>query len=192
MATVYNVTASATVRYKRATREHVILFFVFRDCLFEVRSNVMACDKCFRKCVDPCLRFLTPDDTHDLCIMCVGEEHACSVLVGAVSAHCECFLLRKVHSHLSLFSREEGAGICNPRLGSLSRGRRLKSWGSQMELTEEFERGVNLLHASAVDERELLEGDVLSLTSSDPAASALLVSSQKEQEVADEGKKMLK
>lgn len=57
-----------------------------------------------------------------------------------------------------------------------------------MELTEDFERGVNLLHASAANERELLEGDVLSLTYSDPAASALLVSSQKEQEVADEGK----
>lgn len=54
-----------------------------------------------------------------------------------------------------------------------------------MELTEEFGRGGNLSHASAADERKLLEGDVLSLTSSDPAASALLVSSQKEQEVAD-------
>ncbi len=43
-----------------------------------------------------------------------------------------------------------------------------------MELADEFERGVNLLRLSAADKSELLEEDVLSLTSSDPAGSALL------------------
>ncbi len=42
----------------------------------------MSVEKCFRRCVDPCQRFLTPDDTHNLCVMCVGKEHAHSVLIG--------------------------------------------------------------------------------------------------------------
>ncbi len=36
----------------------------------------MFVEKRLRRCVDPCQRFLTPDDTHDLCVMCLGEEHA--------------------------------------------------------------------------------------------------------------------
>ncbi len=42
----------------------------------------MSIEKRFRRCIDPCQHFLTPDDTHDLCVMCLGEEHACSVLEG--------------------------------------------------------------------------------------------------------------
>ncbi len=30
--------------------------------------------KAFRRCVHPCPRYLTPDDTHDLCVFCLGEE----------------------------------------------------------------------------------------------------------------------
>ncbi|ROL43895.1 hypothetical protein DPX16_11927 [Anabarilius grahami] len=67
---------------------------------------------------------------------------------------------------------------------------RLRLWWSQVELAEEFERGMALTCSSAADESELLEEDVLSLTSSDPAGSALLVFSQVEQEVSDEGDKV--
>lgn len=42
-----------------------------------------------------------------------------------------------------------------------------------MELADEFESGINLLH-SAADKSELLEEDVLSVTSSDLAVSVLL------------------
>ncbi len=38
--------------------------------------------KAFKKCVDPCPRYLTPDDTHDCCVFCLGEEHARDVLEG--------------------------------------------------------------------------------------------------------------
>lgn len=51
-----------------------------------------------------------------------------------------------------------------------------------MELAEEFERAVDLLRDSVADESELLVEDVLSSTSSGPAASALPA----EQEVADD------
>ncbi len=43
----------------------------------------MSIVKRFRKCADPCQRYLTSDDAHDLCIGCLGEEHMRSVLKGA-------------------------------------------------------------------------------------------------------------
>ncbi len=49
----------------------------------------MSVEKCFRRCVDPCQHCLTLDDTHDLCVMCLGEEHARSVLEGMECVHCE-------------------------------------------------------------------------------------------------------
>ncbi|ROL43428.1 hypothetical protein DPX16_17249 [Anabarilius grahami] len=56
------------------------------------------------------------------------------------------------------------------------------------ELVGEFERGVNLSQPPGADEDELLDdGDVLSLKSSGPAASALLAFNPREQEMAIEG-----
>lgn len=46
---------------------------------------------------------------------------------------------------------------------------------------------MDLSHSSAADTRELLDQDMLSLVSSDPADSALLGASQEEQDVAEEG-----
>ncbi len=63
--------------------------------------------KAFKKCVDPCPRYLTPDDTHDLCVFCLGEEHARNVLEGEICMHCELFSMKKLRSRLSLFSRLE-------------------------------------------------------------------------------------
>ncbi len=57
--------------------------------------------KAFKKCVDPCPRYLTPDDTHNCCIFCLGEEHARDVLEGAICVHCELFSMKKLCSRLS-------------------------------------------------------------------------------------------
>ncbi len=103
--------------------------------------------------------------------------------------HCERFSLRKLRSHLSLFSRELGQ-FSAPRdsvSAAAEAARRLRSWGSQMELSDEFERGINLSRPSAVDESKLRGEDVLSLTSSELTGSALLSSGQSEQDLADEG-----
>ncbi len=64
--------------------------------------------KCFRRCDDLCQLFLTPDDTHDLYVMCLGEEHAHSFLKGTKCIHRELFSLGKLRSRLSLFSRGLG------------------------------------------------------------------------------------
>jgi len=49
----------------------------------------------------------TPMNTHSLCIVCLGVEHACSLgvehacsaLKGAGLVHCDKFTVRKLHSH---------------------------------------------------------------------------------------------
>ncbi len=69
----------------------------------------MSVEKRFRRCVDPCQRCLTLDHTRDLCVMCLGEEHARSVLEGMECVHCEHFFCgKKLRSRLSFFSRKLG------------------------------------------------------------------------------------
>ncbi len=145
--------------------------------------------KAFRKCVDPCLCYLTPDDTHDYCVFCLGEEHARDVLEGAICVHCELFSMRKLRSRLSLFSSKEGQPSASrdlrPTVAEARRG--MKSWGSRVDLADELERELSLSHESARNENEPLDyDDVISLTSSDPAASALLGYNPDEQEMAED------
>ncbi len=144
--------------------------------------------KAFRKCVDPCLCYLTPDDTHDYCVFCLGEEHARDVLEGAICVHCELFSMRKLCSRLSLFSSNEGQPPASRDLrpsAAEARGR-MKSWGSRVDLADELERELSLSHESAGNEGEPLDyDDVISLTSSDPAASALLGYTPDKQEMAE-------
>ncbi len=141
--------------------------------------------KAFKKCVDPCPRYLTPDDTHDCCVFCLGEEHAHDVLEGAICVHCERFSRKKLRS-LSLFSRKEGQPSASRDSGPTAAEvrRRLKSWGSQLDMAYELERDRPFSRASAENESELLDcDDAIFLTSSDSAASALLGYAQEEQEM---------
>lgn len=55
----------------------------------------------------PCPCFITGDVSHKMCVFCMGEEHARSVLEGADCAHCEKFNLCKLCSRLILFERNE-------------------------------------------------------------------------------------
>ncbi len=144
--------------------------------------------KAFKRCVHPCPRYLTPDDTHDLCVFCLGEEHARDVIEGAICVHCELFSMRKLRSRLSLFSRKEGQPSASrgsrPTVAEARRG--MSSWGSQADLADELERGLSFSRSSAANEDELLgDDDAISLTSSDPAASALLGYAQEEQEMSE-------
>ncbi len=62
-------------------------------------------------------------------------------------------------------------------------------WGLQANLADELERGLSFSLSSAANEGELLDDDdAIALTSSDPAASALLGYAQEEQEMS-KGKK---
>ncbi len=49
---------------------------------------------------------LTPDDTHNLCVFCLGKEHARDVLEGKSACTVSFFYVKAPLS--SLFSRKEG------------------------------------------------------------------------------------
>lgn len=76
--------------------------------------------KHFRNCVHSCKHYLTPDDSHDLCVICMGKEHAPLVLEGAEYEHCESSSMKKLCSCLSLFSRELGQAPMPHGLGPTS------------------------------------------------------------------------
>ncbi len=142
--------------------------------------------KAFKKCVDPCPCYLTPDDTHNLCVFCLGKEHARDVLEGEICVHCELFSMKKLSSRLSLFSRKEGqpSASRDSRPTAAEARRRMKSWGSQLDPADELERDRPFSRASAENESELLDcDDAIFLTSSDSVASPLLGNAQEEQEM---------
>ncbi len=97
--------------------------------------------KAFKKCVDPCPRYLTPDDTHNICVFCLGKEHARDVLEGKICLHCELFSMKKLCSRLSLFSRKEGQPSASRDSGptAAEARRRMKSWGSQLDMADKLE-----------------------------------------------------
>ncbi|KAL0149145.1 hypothetical protein M9458_055577, partial [Cirrhinus mrigala] len=116
--------------------------------------------KAYKKCGDPCPRYLTPDDTHDLCITCLGEEHARDVLEGAVCVHCERLSMKMLRSRLSLFSRKEGQPSAPHGSGpaAAEARRKLSLWGSQEEqelFDEEMQSEPS--HSSCPAYEELLE-----------------------------------
>ncbi len=72
----------------------------------------------------------------NLCFMSLGEEHAHSVLEGSECVHCEKFTMRKLLSHLSLFSREEVqvSAPCGSGPTAVETWWKLSLWRSQVEL----------------------------------------------------------
>ncbi len=114
----------ARPQYKDCRENTSSSFFVFTD--WSVWRNVhsgrntvflylswRALARRLRLCVDPCPRYLTPDDTHDRCVFCLGEEHARDVFEGAICVHCE----KAPFSSVPLFE-ERGTAVCFPRFGT--------------------------------------------------------------------------
>ncbi len=61
---------------------------------------------------------------------------------GAICVHCERFSMKKLRSRLSLFLRKEGQLSASRDSGPTvaEARRRIKSWGSQVDLADELER----------------------------------------------------
>ena len=100
----------------------------------------MATEKQFRQCASPCPRFLAEGDTHSLCVVCLGAEHAQAALEGAVCANCESMPLRTLRSRRNMFN--EAGQPRDPRgsgPASVEAARRLHSWGSQRDLVDNVE-----------------------------------------------------
>ncbi len=49
--------------------------------------------KAFKKCVDLCPRYLTPDDTHDCCVFCLGKSTHAMSLRGQSACTVSCSLI---------------------------------------------------------------------------------------------------
>ncbi len=94
--------------------------------------------------------------------------------------------MKKLRSRLSLFSRKEGQPSASRDSGPIAAEarRRIKSWGSQLDMADELETDRPFSRVSAENKSELLDcDDAIFLTSSDSAASALLGYAQEEQDI---------
>lgn len=93
----------------------------------------------FRFCVFfPCPHYFTGGDIHNLCVACLGAEHAWSAIEGADCADCERLPLHTFYSRCTFF--KEGEQACSSH-SSVAAGaeRKLKLWGSQMDQVEGLE-----------------------------------------------------
>ncbi len=118
--------------------------------------------------------FVWAKSTH---MMSLRGKSACTVSL---------FSMKKLCSRLSLFSRKEGQPSASRYSGptAAEARRRMKSWGSQLDLADELERDRPFSRVSAENESELLDcDDAIFLTSLDSEASALLGYAQEEQEM---------
>ncbi len=99
----------------------------------------------FKMCVHPCPLYLTGGDTHVLCVACLGEEHAQSVLESAGCEPCNMLPLRKLRSRLAFFREDTQARVPQGSGPAVAEAQgRLRSWGSQMDLSAEVETDTTL------------------------------------------------
>jgi hypothetical protein len=146
----------------------------------------MTSEQQYRKCVPPCTRYLTGGDTHDLCVACLGVQHAQSALEGADCEHCERFPIRTLRSRRSLF--EESGSVRAPRgsgPASVEAERRRLSWGSQMDLSAGSETGAALSQPLPASSSASVPGVEARFAVSSPRAEApmLQLSSSEELDV---------
>ena len=134
-------------RLKRKSRQEFFTIYIY------IKKPVMSVNVTsepeYRRCVPPCTRFITRGDSHQLCVACLGMQHAQSALEGVDCEHCERFPLRTLRSRRSLF--EESGLLRAPRgsgPASVEAERRRLTWGSQMDLTGDVETGSALSQPS--------------------------------------------
>jgi len=135
----------------------------------------------YKRCVVPCPRFITGGDTHQLCVACLGVEHAQSVLEGADCEHCDKLSVKTLRSRRAFFG--EDGSVRAPRgagPAAAEAQRRRSSWGSQMDLTAGFETGSALSQPLPVGSSALSQGEARAAVSSprDEAQSLRLSSSE--------------
>ncbi|XP_026054609.1 NLR family CARD domain-containing protein 3-like [Carassius auratus] len=88
-------------------------------------------------------------DTHSLCVVCLGAEHAESALEGADYLHCKRLPLRMLRSRRALF--EEGAFTSVPHgagPASVEAEQQLHSWSLHLDLVEGMQMGKSLSSSS--------------------------------------------
>ncbi|CAM4710214.1 unnamed protein product [Leuciscus chuanchicus] len=106
------------------------------ECFVRLVFTSINMSEQFKKCVHPCPRYISGSDTHQLCVLCLGVQHARAALEGAACSECDKLPLRTLRSRLAVFDQHgqarepRGSG---PAIAEAERRRR--SWGSQMDLS---------------------------------------------------------
>lgn len=93
------------------------------------KSTSMSGNQMYRRCVFSCPRYITDGDSHEMCVSCLGMEHARAALEGAACARCEALSVRVLRYSMALFS--EDGRMCFPRgvgPAAAEAARRLHSW----------------------------------------------------------------
>ncbi len=133
--------------------------------------------------------FIRGRDTHSLCVACLGTEHARSALKELIV--CIVFTMWTLRSWRTLF--EEGALSNVPRSSgpaSAEADRRLRSWGSQMDVAEGLETGRSFSLSSPVRSSALSQGmescsETISSTPGEGTVLHLSSSEEVDDEVTD-------
>ncbi len=174
-------------QYKGAPGKYIILFFVFNDCfVWSVHSTgkndflLLLWRALARRLRDVCIRVLVIWHlmTHTIFASFVWARSTHAMSSRGQSACTEFFSMRKLRSRLSLFSRKEGqpSASCGSRPTVAEARRGMSSWLMGWWVRE----GAFLFALELLD-----DDDAISLTSSDPAAGALLGYAQEEQEMSE-------
>ncbi|KAI2648200.1 Galectin-9 [Labeo rohita] len=117
-----------------------------------------------------------------------GKSYLLSSIMSTHAVSYEAYSYEDVSLSFVPLFEEGGAAICGSGPAAAEARRKLKSWGSQVDLADELRKGLS--RSFVTDESKLMDDDAISLTSSDPAASALLGFIQEEQEMLEEGKEV--
>lgn len=67
-------------------------------------NYIMATIKVLKKCVAPCPHRIAMEDSHELCVLCLGTEHARAALTGSDCVHCQRLTITKLRSRLAVFT----------------------------------------------------------------------------------------
>lgn len=98
------------------------------------------------RCVLSCTHCLMGNELHNLYVICLGVELAWSAREGTGCSHWDHFTVRKLHLRLALFTVPRGSGPV-----AAEAVWRLRSWGLQVELAEDLEKGISLSRASSAN-----------------------------------------
>lgn len=115
---------------------------------------------------------MTSEDTHNLCVICLGEDHARSILEGAESSNSKRFSHRDL---LGPILEGYGTSFYTPWCPIVA-----ETETAENEVVEIAGRGIQE-RLSVTGSSDLLDQDVLSLEFSGPADSMLLVPSSQDE-----------
>ncbi len=179
-ATAYDVTTGRP-QYKGRRENTLSTYFVFTDCfVWSVHSGkstvfyLLSWRALARRLRSVWIRVLAiwhpMTQTIFVSFVWARSTHTMS-LRGPICVHCELFSMKKLRSRLSFFSKKEWQLSASRDSGptTAEARRRMKSWGSQLDLADELQRELPFSRALAENEGELLDcDDAISLISSDP------------------------